>query len=88
MRPVLCSGIMFAVRDDNYASAIRLPQYGTADVVLDPSRGYGQPIFNNSGARVTDALGPLQAGETFKAVAEDYGVSEEDLRVALNAIAA
>jgi uncharacterized protein (DUF433 family) len=73
---------------DKYARTIRLPQYGTADVVLDPYRGYGQPVFDSSGARVEDALGPLRAGETFKAVAEDYGVSEKDLRDALNAIAA
>ena len=74
--------------EDKYAKTIRLPQYGTADVVLDPYRGYGQPVFNGSGTRVADALGPLRAGETFKAVAEDYGVSEKDLRVALDAIAA
>ncbi len=72
---------------DKYARAIRLPQYGTADVVLDPYRGYGQPVFDSSGARVADALGPLREGETFKAVAHDYGVSERDLRVALDAIA-
>jgi uncharacterized protein (DUF433 family) len=74
--------------EDKYANTIRLTQYGTADVVLDPYRGYGQPIFDSSGARVSDALGPLREGETFKAVAEDYGVSEKDLRVALDAIAA
>jgi uncharacterized protein (DUF433 family) len=73
---------------DNYAETIRLAQYGAADVVLDPDRGYGQPVFDRSGARVEDALGPLRAGETFEAVAADYGVSEEDLRVALDAIAA
>jgi uncharacterized protein (DUF433 family) len=73
---------------DKYAKMIRLPQYGTANVVLDPYRGHGQPVFDSSGARVADALGPLRAGETFKAVAEDYGVSERDLRVALDAIAA
>lgn len=73
---------------DKYASMIRLPQYGEANVVLDPHRGYGQPVFDVSGARVADALGPLRAGETFKAVARDYGVSERDLRDALDAIAA
>ena len=36
----------------------------------------------------TSHLGPLRAGETFKAVAADYGVSEKDLRTALDAIAA
>jgi len=67
---------------------IRLPQYGDANVVLDPHRGYGQPVFNKSGAKVADALGPLRAGETFESVAADYGVSEAELRDALDAIAA
>jgi len=74
--------------DDKLATMIRLPQYGEADVVLDPYRGYGQPVFSKSGAKVSDVLGPLRAGETFEAVAADYGVSENELRDALDAIAA
>jgi len=73
---------------DKFADMIRLPQYGDANVVLDPHRGYGQPVFNKSGAKVADALGPLRAGETFESVAADYGVSEAELRDALDAIAA
>ena len=74
--------------DDKFAAAIRLPQYGEADVVLDPSRGYGQPVFDRSGVRVSDVLGPLQAGATFEDVADDYGVTESELLDALDAIAA
>ncbi|WP_343577572.1 DUF433 domain-containing protein [Mycobacterium sp.] len=74
--------------DDKFATLIRLPQYGDADVVLDPRRGYGQPVFDASGARVADVLGPLRAGATFQAVADDYGVTESQLRDALDAIAA
>lgn len=70
--------------DDNYATLIRLPQYRLANVVLDPRRGFGQPIFGNSGVRVVDAIGPLRAGESFDAVAEDYGVSVSELRDALD----
>lgn len=70
--------------DDNYASAIRLPQYQHANVVLDPRRGYGQPVFGNSGVRVSDALGPLRAGESFEDVALDYGVPVSELRDALD----
>lgn len=74
--------------DDKFARMIRLPQFGDANVVLDPYRGYGQPVFDGSGTRVADALGPLRAGETFETVAADYGVSVDDLRDALDAIAA
>lgn len=31
--------------DDGYARLIRLPAYEVADVVVDPGRGFGQPIF-------------------------------------------
>ncbi|MBX9919279.1 Rv2018 family toxin-antitoxin system antitoxin [Mycolicibacterium frederiksbergense] len=74
--------------NDKFASSIRLPQYGDANVVLDPYRGYGQPVFDASGVKVIDALGPLRAGETFEAVAADYGVSDGDLRDALDALTA
>ncbi|GAA1885466.1 DUF433 domain-containing protein [Lapillicoccus jejuensis] len=69
--------------DDNYANLIRLPQFEHANVVLDPQRGRGQPVFGNSGVRVSDALGPLHAGESFDAVSEDYGVPVGELRDAL-----
>lgn len=74
--------------DDKFAAAIRLPQYGEANVVLDPQRGYGQPVFDRSGVRVSDVLGPLKAGATFHDVAEDYGVTESELIDALDALAA
>jgi uncharacterized protein (DUF433 family) len=70
--------------DDNYANLIRLPQYQHANVVLDPRRGYGQPVFGNSGIRVSDAIGPLRAGESFEAVSEDYGIPVSELRDALD----
>lgn len=68
----------------NYANVIRLPQYRHANVVLDPKRGYGQPVFANSGIQVGDALGPLRAGESFEAVALDYGIPVSELRDALD----
>lgn len=74
--------------DDKFAKQIRLAQFGDAEVVLDPYRGFGQPVFDRSGARVEDALGPLRAGETFEAVAKDYGVSAGELLDALKAVSA
>jgi uncharacterized protein (DUF433 family) len=65
---------------DDYAEVIRLPQYERSNVVLDPRRGYGQPIFDDSGVKLTDALGPIRAGESFEAVALDYGVDVDQLR--------
>lgn len=47
---------------DGYAELIHLPQYRTAEVVADPRRGFGQPIFAHGGARVEDVLGAFQGG--------------------------
>ena len=70
--------------DDDYANMIRLPQYRHANIVLDPRRGYGQPIFANSGTRVSDSLGPLRAGESFEAVSTAYGVPVSELQDAVD----
>ena len=66
--------------EDKYAELIRLPQYEHSNVVLDPRRSYGQPIFADNGVKLADALGPIRAGESFEAVSEDYGVAVDQLR--------
>ena len=42
--------------DDGYARLIRLPAYEVAEVLVDPNRGFGQPIFARGGARLEDAV--------------------------------
>jgi uncharacterized protein (DUF433 family) len=69
--------------DDGYANLIHLPQYDVADVVADPRRGFGQPIFSHGGARVEDVLGAFQAGESLESVAAEYGVAMTELEDAL-----
>lgn len=66
--------------DSRYASLIRLPQYRHAEVVVDPRRGFGHPIFAKTGVRVQDVLGPIRAGEPLEVVAEDYGVPVSQVR--------
>ena len=69
--------------EDDYAELIRLPGYREATVVVDPRRGFGQPIFGDGGARVEDALGMFWAGESLADVAVEYGVPEPQLEDAL-----
>lgn len=38
--------------EDGHARLIRLPAYGDANVVADPRRAFGQPIFDHAGTRV------------------------------------
>lgn len=68
---------------DGYASTLRLPAYEIADVVVDPARGLGQPIFARGGARLEDVLGLFRAGESLDTVAVEYGVPPEHLEDAL-----
>lgn len=76
--------------DDGFARLIRLPAYEVANVVVDPTRGFGQPIFARSGARLEDALSMFRAGEPLRVVAEEYGVPprqlEDAVRVAMIAV--
>jgi uncharacterized protein (DUF433 family) len=68
---------------DGYAGLIRLPRYERGSVVVDPRRGFGQPIFTHGGARVEDVLGRFHAGEALADVAEEFGVPPEDLECAV-----
>jgi uncharacterized protein (DUF433 family) len=71
---------------DGYATLVRLPAYDTAEVVADPTRAFGQPIFARGGSRLSDVLGRFWAGEDLQTVAEEFGVPlteiEDVVRVA------
>jgi uncharacterized protein (DUF433 family) len=76
---------------DGYPCQIRLPGYQTAEVVVDPARGFGQPIFASGGARIEDVLAMIRAGEDLTTVAAEYRVPpahvEDAVRVATLAAA-
>jgi uncharacterized protein (DUF433 family) len=71
---------------DGYASLIHVPVYEHADVVADPTRAFGAPIFECGGGRVSDVLERFWAGESLADLSEDFGVPlgelEDVLRVA------
>ncbi len=68
---------------DGYAQLIRLPQYRYAQVVADPRRGFGQPVFTHGGARVEDVLGSFHAGEDLEVVAREFGIPPAELEDAV-----
>jgi len=71
------------------ARCIRLKDFGEgANVVLDPYRGSGQAIFADIGVPVATLVGRVEAGESPKSTAADYGLPVEQLRAALVATAA
>ena len=59
---------------DGYPELVRLPVYPHAEVIVDPRRSFGQPIFARGGARVADALDRFLAGESLQDVAQEFGV--------------
>lgn len=71
--------------DGGYASLIHLPRYRDAalDVVLDPSRAGGHPIFARAGVEVENVLGRIRAGEDPEETARDFDIPSDDLRTAL-----
>lgn len=70
---------------DGYARLIRLPAYEHAEVVADPKRSFGQPIFAHGGARVSDVLQLFWAGEDIETLSQEFGVPEPDVEDALRA---
>ena len=76
---------------DGYAQLIRLPQYRAAEVTIDPDHGFGRPRFSRGGASVEDVIDLFRAGEPVDAVADEYGLSrnevEDAIRVATRAVA-
>lgn len=71
---------------DGYPDLIRVPTYRHADVVVDPRRAFGAPIFKRGGARVDDVLERFWADESMDELVEEFGVPvdqlEDVLRVA------
>lgn len=65
--------------EDGYAALIRVPTYEHAQIVADPSRSFGSPIFERGGARVEDVLHRFWAGDSLDDLAAEYRVPAEQL---------
>ena len=72
--------------EDGYPTVIEVPAYRHAEVVVDPTRAFGAPIFERGGARVDDVLERFWADESIDELAQEFGVPvdqlEDVLRVA------
>ncbi len=65
--------------DDGYAGVLALPQYERAEVIVDPRRSFGLPIFARGAARVEVVLGRFKSGESLDELSEEFGVAIDDL---------
>ncbi len=64
---------------DGYAALIHLPVYDHAEVVADPTRSFGAPIFEHGGARVDDVLHRFWAGDSLDELAAEFRVPADQL---------
>lgn len=71
---------------DGYAQLIRLPQYQTAKVTVDPDHAFGRPRFTNGGASVDDVIDLFRAGEPVDAVADEFGLSRYEVEDAIRVV--
>jgi uncharacterized protein (DUF433 family) len=71
---------------DGYPEYLALRYCEPSKVVLDPRRAFGQPIFEGTRTRVADVAGMLKAGEDPGVVADELGVSVEDVRTAARVV--
>ena len=73
--------------DDGWAERLRLPAYTQAEVTVDPTEAFGQPVVVHGGARVEDLVDRFKAGDGFAEIAADFDVPsaevEDVIRVAL-----
>ena len=65
--------------DDGYATVISVPAYELAEVVADPRRSFGAPIFERGGARVGDVLDRFWSGDSLQEAAAEFGVPVDEL---------
>lgn len=87
IREIVEDYLQYIVRaGDGYPEYLTLRNCEPSKVVLDPSRAFGQPIFVGSRTRVADVAGMLKAGEEPGVVAEELGVSIEDVRTAARVV--
>lgn len=71
---------------DGYPEILTLRHCEPSKVTVHPRQAFGQPIFAGSRTRVADVAGMLKAGEEPGIVAQELGVSVEDVRTAARVV--
>lgn len=73
----------FQYSEDGYVELFRVPAYRHAEVVVDPTRSSGAPIFVTGGYRVEDLVGRFLAGESVAELREEFGIPTDQIEDAL-----
>lgn len=62
---------------DPYPVRLTLSAYQGANVIIDPSFAFGQPVLEREKVRVEDILDAFWAGESYITIAGEFGVSTD-----------
>ena len=68
---------------DRYPRMMQLRSCLPSQVIIDPQRAFGQPIFARSRTRVADVIGMYTAGDEPEVIADELGVEIADVRTAV-----
>jgi len=83
MREIVEDYLVYLNWDENdVPDHLTLRQWLPSKIVVNPYSGFGQPRFGDSGPRVADVAAMLDAGETADVVADEFGISKDDVRTA------
>ncbi len=61
------------------------PAPGEGAIVVDPRRAFGAPVLAGTGIRTEDVFLRFSAGESLRDLAEDYGLTLEQIEAAIRA---
>lgn len=56
-------------------------------MTIDPDHAFGRPRFARGGASVYDVIDPFRAGEPVDTVAEELGLSRDEVEDAIRVVA-
>jgi uncharacterized protein (DUF433 family) len=56
-------------------------------VAVDPMVRFGKPVIEGTRVPVSVIVGAAAAGDAWKEIAQEYGITEEDIRAALAYVA-
>jgi uncharacterized protein (DUF433 family) len=91
IRQVIDDYLQYIVWDENdeFPTRLRLRRYdpAVAEVVIDPRFAWGAPIIEPAKVAVETVLGMWRAGETPDVVADEYGLSVEQVQAIIRVAA-
>jgi uncharacterized protein (DUF433 family) len=86
LREIVEDYLRYVAWDEGIPTRLQLRHCEPSRVVVDPWSGFGQPKFAGSGARLADVAAMFKAGEDIYVVAEEFGVSIDDVRAAVRVL--